>query len=55
MARRRRTAGELHALLAEALELDPDCPRSLRQILRILGSDNEGGGDVTAGGGTLGP
>lgn len=48
MGRRRRTVGEVRELLAEALELDPDCPRSVRQLLRVLGSDIEGDGDVTA-------
>jgi hypothetical protein len=52
MARRRRVASQLRALLAEVLELDPDCPRSLRQLLRVLG-DIEGDGDVTGGCGTL--
>ncbi len=52
---RRRRRGPVAALLVEVLDIDPACPRSVRQLLRILGSDTEGGGDVTTGGETLEP
>lgn len=55
MARRHTAAGEVRELVAAALEVDPDAPRSHRQLLRILGGDTEAGGDVTTGGGTLEP
>lgn len=38
--RRRGAAGEIRDLVAAALDIDPGCPRSLRQLLRIVG-DNE--------------
>lgn len=55
MERRRGPADEMRALLAEALEIDPGCPRSHRQLLRILGGDSEGGGDVTTAGRMVDP
>lgn len=53
LGRRHSPLDELRALLVEVLELDPACPTSIRQLLRILAGDMDPGGDVTTSGGTL--
>ena len=45
-AKRQSLGGEIRELLAEALEIDPACPCSVRQLTRILG-DTEGAIPVT--------
>jgi hypothetical protein len=41
MPRRRDPRGAVRELLVEVLALDPDCPRSHRQLLRIIGGDTD--------------
>lgn len=55
LARRQRVVGEVRELLADVLELDPNTPRSVRQLFRVLrGADMDPPGDVSSAGAKLG-
>ncbi len=49
---RTRRASVERTLLAQAVEIDPRCPTSVKQLARIIG-DTEGAIDVPANGGMV--